>query len=136
MELQNRNTNASVQKALNMVQQKKLSLAALKAHAQASLAENSDEIVKILDKDLEAALCHLHKAESDLTQILIGQTDEAHLEGKVQALQELAMKFEALKRPCLVCTSQDDCRYIGTEFKLFHLSEDHSSRWKSWIQDH
>ena len=46
-----------------MVQQKKLSLAALKAHAQASLAENSDEIVKILDKDLEAALCHLHKTE-------------------------------------------------------------------------
>ena len=118
MELQNRNTNASVQKALNMVQQKKLSLAALKAHAQASLAENDDEIVKILDKDLEAALNQSHKAEGDLTQILIGQTDEAHLEGKVQALQELAMKFEALKRPCLVCTSQDDCRYIGTECKL------------------
>ena len=108
MELQNRNANASMQKALTMLQQKKLSLAALKANAQTLNNASPDEIMSILDKDLEQALSQLQQAETDLTQMLIGKTDQAHMEEKVQTLQQLAMKFTELKRPCLVLASQDD----------------------------
>ena len=110
MELQNRNANASMQKALTMVQQKKLSLAALKAKSQTLTNASPNEIMSILDKDLEQALSQLQQAETDLTQVLIGRTDQAYMEEKVEVLQQLAMKFTELKRLCLVLASQDDIR--------------------------
>ena len=119
-----------------MVQQKKLSLAAMRLRAEATLATDEDEIMKILAKDMDQALDRLHQAETDLTQMLIGKTDHQHLEEKVQVLQQLASKFTELKRPCLVCTSQDDCGYIGTQLKCFQLYGDHSNRFESWIHDH
>ena len=146
MGLQNRNVNASMQKALTMVQQKKLGLAALKASAEAVLATSDDtrlgcisapdEIMKILDKDLEQALILMQQTETELTQMLIGKTGHEHLEVKVEFLQKLAMKLTELKRPCLVLASQDDCGYIETKLKCFQLNEDHSNRFESWIQDH
>ena len=109
MGLQNRNVNASMQKALTMVQQKKLGLAALKASAEAVLATSDDtrlgcisapdEIMKILDKDLEQTLVLMHQTETELTQMLICKTDHEHLEMKVEFLQKLAMKLTELKRP-------------------------------------
>ena len=118
-----------------MVQQKKLSFAAMKANAEASLATDEDEIMKIQVKSMDEALSPSHQAETKLTQMLIGKTDQQYLE-EVQMLQQLAIKFTELKRPCLVCASQDDCGYIGTQLKCFQLDGHHSNRFESWIHDH
>ena len=95
-----------------MVQQKRLHITALKANAHKAAGSNdesvlttmtgSNEIVKILEKDVEQALAQLQEAETHLTQTLIGSLGEEHMETKVAYLQKLALKLTELKRS-LVC---------------------------------
>jgi hypothetical protein len=90
---------ASLQKALNMVQSKKLTIFQMKTQVELHLKSATDNdvnksICQVMHSDLDATHVKLLETEGDLTRLLIGSDED---KVKMEFLQELVPMLEKLK---------------------------------------
>jgi len=109
LEQQNKASNASVGKALQMVQQKKLVCANFKAKASALLGDPGTKdtaiakIVTTLVPDINLACEQLAESETQLTTMWVTKKGIQYMDEKMEYLQKLAHKltdFNGLADQC------------------------------------